>query len=277
MKGEEMEEMMMMMMMMMMMSSSSPNNQINEASTCTTWKVYDNPFYCPHHQINFPFWDLTSVMDSELDIARAQVIDLQAELEHEIEARKKPESLNKKLAKELAEQRMGREALESVCDKFAREISMDKAEIDKMKRDFEEERNMLKMAEIIREEMVQIKMAEAKILFEEKLLALQETKRPPAAADKHDKPPSSTAEKSSTCSTGVTMSSSMAIQRKESPETENPHIKRGIKGFVEFPRVVRSDNQWIKSRHWGSKLECQMAQLRILLKQKSPIRSNFTS
>ncbi|PPD96338.1 hypothetical protein GOBAR_DD06650 [Gossypium barbadense] len=64
----------------------------------------------------------------------------------------------------------------------------------------------------------------------------------------------------------------MAIQRKAPTETENPHIKREIKGFVEFPRAVRTVGS--KSRHWGSKLECQKAQLRVLLKQKSPIRSN---
>ncbi|KAE8683919.1 hypothetical protein F3Y22_tig00111166pilonHSYRG00344 [Hibiscus syriacus] len=233
-------------MMMMMSSSSSPNNQSNEASTCTTWKVYDNPFYCPHHQQlwlsskhphhqnNFPFCDLTSVMDSELDIARAQIIDLQAEL-----VKRQSQST--------------RNWLKSLPNK---------------EWDIEEERNMLRMAEVIREERVQIKMAEAKILFEEKLLALEETKRaPPPPADKEDKPPSSSR------NTGVTMSSSMAIQRKASRETENPHIKRGIKGFVEFPRGVQTING-SRSRNWGSKLECQKAQLRILLKRKSPIPSN---
>uniref|UniRef100_A0A0V0H1Z1 Putative ovule protein n=1 Tax=Solanum chacoense TaxID=4108 RepID=A0A0V0H1Z1_SOLCH len=61
-------------------------------------------------------------------------------------------------------------------------------------------------------------------------------------------------------------------RRNHSQEAENPHIKRGIKGFVEFPKVVRAISS--KSRHWGTKLECQKAQLRILLKQKCPIRSN---
>ncbi|KAL4384713.1 hypothetical protein GQ457_15G011360 [Hibiscus cannabinus] len=314
MKREDMDE------MMMMISGRGPNNQSNEASTRTTWKVYDNPFYCSlhqqlwlrskplhhDHQINFPvsaqnivdpFCDLTPVMDSDLDIARAHIIDLQAELEHELRARKKAESFNKKLAKEVDEQRRGREALERVCDKLAREISMDKAEIDKMKRDFEQERKMLRMAEVIREERVQMKMSEAKILFQEKLLELEETKREVPPADKEDKLSPSNAdlsgkfsvlssskagysEKSSTCndntkirsSTGVTQSSSMGIQRKASPGTENQHIKRGIKGFAEFPRVVRAIGS--KTRRWGSKQECQMAQLRILLKQKSPIPSN---
>ncbi|XWS50171.1 hypothetical protein CRYUN_Cryun12cG0066200 [Craigia yunnanensis] len=342
MKGEDMEEVMMMMI-------SSPGNPSNETipqepitpTTCPSWKLYDNPFYFSDHhqqqqcqssqhlhQVNLPlsarkiagsFWDLTffkPVMDSELDIARAQIIDLKAELEYEFKARKKAESLNKKLAKEIAEERRGREALERVCEELAREISLDKAEIRRMKREFEEERKMLRMAEVLREERVQMKLAEAKILFEEKLLELEETKRtlPDTSVSRieqkntEDKLPAFTAklsgkfsrlvfsekscdisntavdsrestrfalsEKSSSCYDNIndTVSSSMAIQRIASPEPENPHIKRGIKGFVEFPRVVRAIGS--KSRHWGTKLECQTAQLRILLKQKSPIRSN---
>ncbi|XVE64591.1 hypothetical protein DITRI_Ditri07aG0112900 [Diplodiscus trichospermus] len=340
---EDMEE------VMMMMMSSSRDNPRNRTipqepittTTCPSWKLYDNPFYYSHHhekqqcqsskhlhRVNLPvsarkiaasFWDLTffkRVMDSEFDIARAEIIDLKAELEYERKARKKAESLNKKLAKELAEERRGREALERVCEKLAREISLDKAEIDRMKREFEEERKMLRVAEVLREERVQIKLAEAKIFFEEKLLELEEVKRAqpdtsvsrieqkneddklPAftanlsgnfsrlifseksydnsssALDSRDSTRFALSEKSSSCYDNInsTVSSSMAIQRKASPEPENPHIKRGIKGFVEFPRVVRAIGS--KSRHWGTKLECQKAQLKILLKQKSPIRSN---
>jgi hypothetical protein len=48
----------------------------------------------------------------------------------------------------------------------------------------------------------------------------------------------------------------MVIQRsRASPEPENPHIKRGMKGFVEFPRVVRAIGS--KNKHRGTKLECQ--------------------
>ncbi|OMO79881.1 hypothetical protein CCACVL1_13337 [Corchorus capsularis] len=333
--------------MMMMISSSSshckPSNEMTtvpqehiNTSTCPSWKLYDNPFYNPQHQqqqqtqssskllnqlsarkIAASFWDLTffkpaAVMDSELDFARAEIIDLKAELEFERKARKKAESLNKRLGKELAEERRGTEALEKVCEQLAREISLFKSEIDKMKKEFEEERKMLRMAEVLREERVQMKMAEAKILFEEKLSELEETKL--QKNNKEDKTLTANlsgkfsrlvfSEKLSSCDNiinsnnsnicadsressrifglsekpscydniSTAVSSSMAIQRKASPEAENPHIKRGIKGFVEFPRVVRAIGS--KSRHWGSKLECQKAQLRILLKQKSPIRSN---
>lgn len=78
----------------------------------------------------------------------------------------------------------------------------------------------------------------------------------------------------SSCNDSIRTSvSSLGIHRsRASPEPENPHITRGIKGFVEFPRVVRAIGS--KNRHWSTKLECQKAQLRILLKQKSPTRSN---
>ncbi|KAF9689151.1 hypothetical protein SADUNF_Sadunf01G0061700 [Salix dunnii] len=261
-------------------------------------------------------------MDTELDFSRAEILELKAELEHERKARKKVETMNKRLAKELAEERRGREALERVCEELAREISSDKEEIDHMKREMNEERKMLRMAEVLREERVQMKLAEAKMFFEEKLLELigtttqtelhqnsasmmeqkyQEDKEaeistPFRAAATLSSKLNRLVLSEKSCydnsgadskeSTRVILSSemssfndktrsisSMVIQRsRASPEPENPHIKRGIKGFVEFPRVIRAIGS--KNRHWGTKLECQKAQLRILLKQKSPIRSS---
>lgn len=286
-------------------------------------------------------------MESELDFARAQIMELNAELEYERKARKKLESSNKRMAKELLEERRGREAVERLCAELAKEISSGKAEICRMKRDMEEERKMLRMSEVLREERVQMKLAEAKILFEEKLMEMegsnsvriQTQKFSPSKAKEQSTeevnfPSGSLTSKAvgsvsgkfrqlvlgekSNCNvnngvdsgepTGSVLIdksaygantndfvskvstrsfvlcekpachdnnvgvSSMAIQKKASPEPENPHIKRGIKGFVEFPKVVRAIGS--KSRHWGTKLECQKAQLRILLKQKSPMRSN---
>lgn len=328
------------------MNESSPQDAIT-TTTCTSWKLYENPFYNSQHNIQHQhqqhcqsnkhlhlplsarkiaasFWDLTffrPIMDTELDFARAQILDLKAELEYERKARKKLETMSKRLAKELAEERRGREALERVCEELAREISCDKEEIDHMKREMEEERKMLRIAEVLREERVQMKLAEARMLFEEKLLELggtttqtelhhnsasrmeqkyQEDKEAEistpfkAAAilssklnrlvlsEKSCYDNSGADSKESTRVILSEMSSfndksrsisSMVIQRsRASPEPENPHIKRGIKGFVEFPRVIRAIGS--KNRHWGTKLECQKAQLRILLKQKSPIRSN---
>ncbi|KAE8658595.1 hypothetical protein F3Y22_tig00116971pilonHSYRG00876 [Hibiscus syriacus] len=251
------------------MKNRSTCNLSNEIS----W--YENPFYYSNHHnqqqqrtsTKHLHRQVKPVMDSELGIARAQIIDLKAEVNYERKARKQVESLNKKLGKEVADERRGKEALEIVCEKLAAEITFKKSEIDRMKREFEEERKMLKMAEVLREERVQMKLADAKILFEEKVKELEEIKRrqPDDASNKKedDSEVSTRFVLSEKPSNGIaTVSSSTAVQQKACAEAENPHIKRGIKGFVEFPRVVRAIGS--KSRHWDSKLQRQKAQLRIL-------------
>ncbi|CDP12236.1 unnamed protein product [Coffea canephora] len=274
--------------MMMISSRSSPANpRIQSISNdpitnCPTWKLYENPFYTntPHnqkhkhqqhslHRIQLPvsarkiaasFWDLTFIrplMESELDKARAKITELKVELEQERKARKKAESMNKKLARELSEVKKSREALERLCEELAKQVSTGEAEMSRMHKDMEEERKMLRMAEVLREERVQMKLAEAKLLLEEKLTELEATKTKQMI------------DHSGSNASAVIVAAS---QRRASPEPENPHIKRGIKGFVEFPKVVRAIGS--KSRHFGTKLECQKAQLRILLKQKTPIRSS---
>lgn len=351
-----------------------------------SWKLYENPFFIsphnhqPHHQhhhhssayhhrhlLHLPLSNsrkiaspsssildlafLRASMDSELQLLRAQIKEVRSELEHERKARKKVEHANKKLGKELAEERRGREALERVCEKLAREVSSDKADIDRMKREMEEERKMLRLAEVLREERVQMKLAEARVLLEEKIQELERAGRSTKNGGPSDyeddrvelvsrkigrillfgersKSRLVLSEKKSTCSDDKVVghypnhattrdnsssgrgaastretssgdncdrgsnakepgkagsisgkacgdhdkngavSAAGAGHRRPSPEPENPHIKRGIKGFVEFPRVVRAIGSK-SSRHWGTKLECQKAQIRILLKQKS--------
>lgn len=339
---------------MMMITSPENSSKIDTTSsqepitptTCSSWKLYENPFYNSQkhrqnhhdhhqyqsntkhiHQFHLPavsarkiaasFWDLTffrPMMETELDIAQAQIMELKAELDYERKARKRAESMNKRLARELAEERRGRETMERLCEELARDISSDREEIDRIKREMEEERKMLRMAQVLREERVQMKLTEAKILFEEKLQELEESKRTQIDTsstrteklrrNQEDKFPgfltashslsgkfarlALSSEKSSigACSNEIDSrestravssasndTASIAIQRRAPSEPENPHIKRGIKGFVEFPRVVRATGS--RSRHWDTKLECQNAQLRFLLKQRSPIRSNI--
>ncbi|KAL6986506.1 hypothetical protein U1Q18_019865 [Sarracenia purpurea var. burkii] len=328
-----MEKMMMMMIRSPDPRNESISDELITTSTCPTWKLYENPFYysqqrnrhhqlqqdqeqdqCHHqeqhrhkqlHCLHLPisagkiaasFWDLTfirPIMDSELDIARAQIMELKAELEYERRARKKTESVNKKLTRELSDERNGREVLERVCGELVKEVSAAKAELSRTKNEMEEERKMLRMAEVIREERVQMKLAEANLVLEEKILEYEVTKRmltkppPPAEAKDNAQQPIIFAtppdpplhhhhtSDSSSCNVdnaGNIANSASSIQRKASTEAENPHIMRGIKGFVEFPKVVRAIG--CKSRDLGSKLECQRAQLRILLNQKNPIRSN---
>lgn len=282
--------------MMMMIRSPENLNETKSLSTittptCPTWKLYENPFYySPQndanqndsriHQLHLPlsarqlaasFRDLTIFMDSDLDSARSQIEKLRAELDLERNARKKLESMNNRLTKVLTEERMGREAIERVCEELAKEMAAHKAEINRMKREMEEERRMLRMAEVLREERVHMKLAEAKLLFQEKLFELEHPKIDPSNFRSNGESGRLILGEKRGCSDdygkGV-----FSIHRKASPEAENPHIKRGIKGFVEFPRVVRAIGS--KSRDMGMKLECQRAQLRILLKQKSPISSN---
>lgn len=314
---------------------STNNNLINipliTTPTSPTWKLYENPFYTSHqikphhnhqqqqdpttdhhkqiHRLHLPisarkiaasFWDLTFIkplMESELETARSQITELKSELESECRARKKTESLNKRLARELSEQRKNREALERVCEELAREISSHKAEFSRIKKEMEEERKMLRTAEVIREERVQMKLADARFLLEEKLSEFEIAKKTETGSsslanafkkeaelndqdmigDHHHRHQTSSfgeklrfvlGEKLPPASVNVMTTT----QRKAA--ASNPHIRRGIKGFVEFPKVVRAIGCRSSSNHLGGKLECQKAQLKILLKQKGAVRLN---
>ncbi|KAI0497885.1 hypothetical protein KFK09_021123 [Dendrobium nobile] len=99
------------------------------------------------------------------------------------------EIMNAKLVNELAEaklsakqflqeyekERKARELIEEVCNELAKEIGDDKAEVEALKlesvktrEEVEEERKMLQMAEVWREERVQMKLIDAKLALEEK-------------------------------------------------------------------------------------------------------------
>lgn len=120
---------------------------------------------------------------------RAIIDDVKADLNRERKNRQRVELINSKLINELSEvklsakrfmqdyekERKGREVLEEVCDELAKEIGQDKAEAESVKREsmklrdeIEEERKMLQMAEVWREERVQMKLVAAKVALEEK-------------------------------------------------------------------------------------------------------------
>ncbi|XP_024533509.1 uncharacterized protein At5g41620-like [Selaginella moellendorffii] len=124
---------------------------------------------------------------------RAIVIAAKSEAEEEKRHKRKAEHLNRKLARQLEEtssalskamndlerERKARQLMEEVCDELAREIGQDKAEVEELKREsekvreeVEEERRMLQMAEVWREERVQMKLAEARHELEEKNASL---------------------------------------------------------------------------------------------------------
>ncbi|KAF8689369.1 hypothetical protein HU200_041910 [Digitaria exilis] len=274
------------------------------------WTLYHNPHYSPHDIIHHLSYSSRSppqtknldspmivvpeddggsggeevvldqgvygaAMSSELELCVARIRDLRAELEFERRMRRKAEALSEALAAELADERRRRETNTAA----ARE------EAERAMEGVEEERRMLRVAELWREERVQMKLADARAAVEEKLREIDDAVAElhaiaTAASDNH---------KSSCCSSSSpngkaspTKSPSRSQHGQESPSRsqqghrrevagggENPHIRRGIKGFVEFPKAVR-----VRTREERvdlvSNLECQRAQLRVLMRHRSP-------
>ncbi|XP_057457430.1 uncharacterized protein LOC130748261 [Lotus japonicus] len=116
------------------------------------------------------------------------------ELEVEKKLRRQSERLNEKIAREMANvkssylkvskelerEKRAKEILEQICDELAKGIGEDKAQVEEMKRELarvreevEKEREMLQLADVLREERVQMKLSEAKYQFEEKNAALE--------------------------------------------------------------------------------------------------------
>lgn len=116
------------------------------------------------------------------------------ELKVEKKLRNQTERLNKKIAtemasvkashlkacKELERERRAKEILEQVCDELAKGVGEDRAMVEELKREsdiareeVEKEREMLQLADVLREERVQMKLSEAKYQFEEKNAVLE--------------------------------------------------------------------------------------------------------
>ncbi|CAO2841036.1 unnamed protein product [Amaranthus hypochondriacus] len=125
------------------------------------------------------------------------VSGLAKELDIEKKLRRQADRLNKKLGKELADtralfsqamkeldcERRSREILEQTCDELARGIGEERVEAEELKREtakareeVEKERQMLQLADVLREERVQMKLAEARYEYEEKNAALERLK-----------------------------------------------------------------------------------------------------
>ena len=122
---------------------------------------------------------------------------LAKDLDIEKKLRRQADRLNKKLGKELADtrahfsqamkeldcERRCREILEQTCDELARGIGEERVEAEELKREtakareeVEKERQMLQLADVLREERVQMKLAEARYEYEEKNAALERLK-----------------------------------------------------------------------------------------------------
>ncbi|XP_061354317.1 uncharacterized protein LOC133298942 [Gastrolobium bilobum] len=131
----------------------------------------------------------TTWRSKEHEKIRAYIDDIKAELNRERKSRQRSEIVNSRLVNELADskllakrymqdyekERKARVLIEEVCDELAKEIGEDKAEIETLKREsmklreeVEEERKMLQMAEVWREERVHMKLIDAKVALDEK-------------------------------------------------------------------------------------------------------------
>ncbi|CAK8565573.1 unnamed protein product [Lathyrus sativus] len=125
----------------------------------------------------------------------AYVDDIKSDLNRERKSRQRIEIVNSRLVNELADakllakrcmqdyekERKARELIEEVCDELAKEIGEDKAEVEALKREsmtireeMDEERRMLQMAEVWREERVHMKLIDAKVALDEKYSQMNE-------------------------------------------------------------------------------------------------------
>ncbi|CAI9757000.1 unnamed protein product [Fraxinus pennsylvanica] len=131
----------------------------------------------------------TAWRSREHEKIRSVINDIKADLIREKKNRQRLEMVNSKLVNELNDvklsakrymqdyekERKSRELIEEVCDELARELGEDKADTEALKREsmklqeeVEEDRKMLQMAEVWREERVQMKLVDAKAMLEEK-------------------------------------------------------------------------------------------------------------
>lgn len=123
------------------------------------------------------------------DKAQYVIATLKEDVKTERKHRRQLEAANGKLVKELAEakasakqagqsyemERKAREMMEDACEELTKEVEEDQAEVELLRREclsmreeMEEERRMLQMAEVWREERVQMKLSDAKIALEQK-------------------------------------------------------------------------------------------------------------
>lgn len=240
------------------MSSLMHQTNLKFGPDFTSFKLYNNPHYNDQSLSYNPF--ISHQVHSSLTMhnkgTQNEIDRLKAELEYERKMRRKVESFNQVLVMELTEERRQREEAEKQLKLLEGEVACHRVEVEKVLNEIDEERRMLRIAELWREERVQLKLSEAKLLLEEKIREITEFIYLEEAVRK-------TEEAGPTDQSG--QEDRIMNQRKEA---ENPHIKRGIKGFVEFPKAIRVQAKEARF-DLESNLECQRAQLRVLLRNKS--------
>ncbi|KAI4365287.1 hypothetical protein MLD38_021284 [Melastoma candidum] len=234
-------------------------------------------------------------MEPELEGLRSRLEEMRSRVEHERKVRKKAEKTSERLSRELVDERGAREALERMCERLAKEVRDEREAGERLRGEIEEERRMLRVAEVLREERVQMKLAEARALLEDRIGKLEgkvsgmQGDGPATIAVAGADPKKCLGERDRDPRDKTGNGGEMELLggdhqgpvkgtgRRPSTEVENPHIMRGIKGFVEFPRGLRGvGSRSGNGRSWGpAKVEYHRAQIRILLKQGgSPVKSD---
>lgn len=151
-----------------------------------------------HHLLKHFADEKTLCKNKENRAVESAIASIAGELEVERKLRKRLESLNKKLGielteiktsfmkavKELESEKRARELTEQLCDELVRNVDEDRAQVEKLKsesvkihREAEKEREMLELADKLRESRVQMKLSEAKHQFEEKSSAINKLRK----------------------------------------------------------------------------------------------------
>ncbi|KAK7264486.1 hypothetical protein RJT34_32095 [Clitoria ternatea] len=128
-------------------------------------------------------------LDTEIKSSKKKLHKTRSMLERETRSRQRMESFNAKLLRDIAqtklyakqimvhyeEEKRERKLLEELCNELALRIIEDKAKLEGLQRysmkiceEMEEERNMFQMAELWREESIQMKLVDAKLALEDK-------------------------------------------------------------------------------------------------------------
>lgn len=224
------------------------------AAASRSWKLYHNQHFLPDSCNGSPnllisyqimstpkhpdpiSTDIVATDHNDLALALAEIGKLRAEVEHERRMRYAAESQAKSIARELAEERRARSETDPKASQCVKPPGRGFRVVDG-------ERRMLKIADALPEERV----------------VLNERMREVAENDM---------QKVSAVDCVVTLRNG---RERRGREVENPHIKRGIKGFVEFSRAfrVRLPGSGKERERAGGDMECQRAQLKVLMKQRS--------
>ncbi|XP_024995846.1 uncharacterized protein F23F12.8-like [Cynara cardunculus var. scolymus] len=158
--------------------SSTLNHELNKARSQVNKLIQEQRSH-----------NTTSSESYEQDKVRFAIRTVARELEIEKKLRRQTERMNKKLGRELANtksslskaieksetEKRATEILEQLCEKMALEIEEDRIELEELKKEservreeMEEEREMLRVADILREERVHMKLSDAKYEYEDR-------------------------------------------------------------------------------------------------------------